>query len=129
MITDFDKFEKTNSDIDELKSIRVKNLNIFKKKGFPTKREENWKYADLKAILAINLNKLEIPSNNVVSNYNSEWLLKDFEHNKIILVNGNFVSSNFHFENQEKIIINPLQKVLKDKKVFNKIKSFFFQRI
>ena len=48
MITNFDKFEKTNNDIDELKSIRVKNFNIFKKKGFPTKREENWKYADLK---------------------------------------------------------------------------------
>ena len=29
MITDFDKFEKTNSDIDELKSIRVNNFNIF----------------------------------------------------------------------------------------------------
>jgi len=63
------------------------NLNIFKKKGFPSKREENWKYTDLKTILSNNLNKLEIPNNKKNSQYNSEWLLKNFQHNQIILIN------------------------------------------
>ena len=125
MITNFDKFEKINNDIEELKSIRAKNFNIFKKKGFPTKKEESWKYADLKTIISVNLNKLEIPNENINSKYNSEWLLKNFEHNQVILVNGNFVSSDFHFEIKEKIIIKPLKKALKDKKDFDKIKNFF----
>ena len=60
MILNFDKFQKANQKVNELNNIRIKNLNIFKKKGFPSKREENWKYSDLKTILSSNLNKLEI---------------------------------------------------------------------
>ncbi|MDP7521196.1 MAG: hypothetical protein QF567_03095, partial [Candidatus Pacearchaeota archaeon] len=87
------------------------NLNIFKKKGFPSKREENWKYTDLKTILSNNLSTLEIPNNKRTSQYNSEWLLKNFKHNQIILVNGDFVSSDFK-ENQ--LILN-----IKEKEVEN----------
>ena len=76
MILDFDKFQKANQKVNELNNIRIKNLNIFKKKGFPSKREENWKYTDLKTILSNNLSTLEIPNNKRTSQYNSEWLLK-----------------------------------------------------
>jgi len=98
MILNFDEFQKANQSGSELNNIRIKNLNIFKEKGFPSKREENWKYTDLKTILSNNLNKLEIPNNKKTSQYNNEWLLKNFQHNQIILVNGDFVSSNFNFE-------------------------------
>ena len=125
MILDFDEFQKANQSGSELKDIRIKNLNIFKKKGFPSKREENWKYTDLKTILSNNLNKLEIPGNKKTSQYNNEWLLKNFQHNQIILVNGDFVSSNFNFEDKEKIKIKPLNMVLNDKKDFEKIKDYF----
>ena len=50
MILNFDEFQKDKND-GELNNIRVKNLNIFKEKGFPSKKEENWKYTDLKTIL------------------------------------------------------------------------------
>ena len=62
MILDFDEFQKANQSRSELNDIRSKNLNIFKKKGFPSKREENWKYTDLKTILYNNLNELELPN-------------------------------------------------------------------
>ena len=103
MILNFDEFQKTTQSTSELNNIRIKNLNIFKEKGFPSKKEENWKYTDLKTILSNNLNKLEIPKNNKTSQYNNGWLLKNFQHNQIILVNGDFVSSNFSFEVEEKI--------------------------
>ena len=61
-----------------------------------------------------NLNKLEISNNKKTSQYNSEWLLKNFQHNQIILINGNFVSSNFSFEDKEKIKIKPLKMILND---------------
>jgi len=125
MILNFDEFQKANQSGSELNNIRIKNLNIFKKKGFPSKREENWKYTDLKTILSNNLNKLEIPKNNKTSQYNNGWLLKNFQHNQIILVNGDFVSSNFNFENKEKIKIKPLKMVLNDKKDFEKIRDYF----
>ena len=125
MILNFDEFQKTNQSGSELNNIRIKNLNIFKKKGFPSKREENWKYTDLKTILSNNLNKLEIPNNKKTSQYNNEWLLKNFQHNKIILVNGDFVSSNFNFEDKEKIKIKPLKMVLNGEKDFEKIRDYF----
>jgi len=114
MILNFDGFQKVNQNGNELNNIRIKNLNIFKKKGFPSKREENLKYTDLKTILSNNLNKLEIPNNKKTSQYNSEWLLKNLQHNQIILVNGDFVSSNFSFEDKEKIKIKPLKMVLNE---------------
>ena len=125
MILNFDEFQKANQNGSELDDIRVKNFNIFQKKGFPSKKEESWKYTDLKRILYNNLNKLEVPNNKKTSQYNSEWLLKNFQHNQIILVNGDFVSSTFSFEAKDKIKIIPLKTVLKDKKDFEKIRDFF----
>jgi len=125
MILNFDEFQKVNQSGTELNNIRIKNLNIFKKKGFPSKREENWKYTDLKTILSNNLNKLEIPKNKKTSQYNNEWMLKNFQHNQVILVNGDFVSSNFSFEDKEKIKIKPLKMVLNGEKDFEKIKDYF----
>jgi len=116
MISNFDEFQKANQIGGELDDIRIKNFNIFQKKGFPSKKEESWKYTDLKRILYNNLNKLEVPNNKKTSQYNSEWLLKNFQHNQIILVNGDFVSSTFSFEAKDKIKITPLKTVLKDKK-------------
>jgi len=126
MSLNFDAFQKANQSGSELDSIRIKNFNIFQKKGFPSKKEENWKYTDLKTILYNNLNKLELPNHENTSQYNSEWLLKNFEHNQIILVNGDFVSSTFSFEAKEKIKIKPL--VLKDKKDFKKIRDYFTEQ-
>jgi len=125
MILNFDNFQKANQSGSKLNNIRIKNLNIFKEKGFPTKKEENWKYTDLKTILSNNLSTLEIPNNKRTSQYNSEWLLKDFKHNQIVLVNGDFVSSDFSFEDKEKIKIKPLKIVLNGEKDFEKIRDYF----
>ena len=125
MILNFDEFQKANQTGAELDDIRIKNYNIFQKKGFPSKKEESWKYTDLKTLLYNNLNKLEILNNKKTSQYHDKWLLKNFQHNQIILVNGEFISSTFSFETKDKIKIKPLRTVLKDKKNFEKIKEFF----
>ncbi|MBO6493912.1 MAG: Fe-S cluster assembly protein SufD [Pelagibacteraceae bacterium] len=125
MILNFDEFQRANQTGGELDDIRIKNFNIFQKKGFPSKKEESWKYADLKTILYNNLNKLEVLNNKKTSQYHGEWLLKNFQHNQIILVNGEFISSTFSFEAKDRIKIKPLRVVLKDKKNFEKIKEFF----
>ena len=63
MILNFDEFQKANQTGGDLDNIRIKNFNIFQKKGFPSKKEENWKYTDLKTILHNNLNNLEVLNN------------------------------------------------------------------
>jgi Fe-S cluster assembly protein SufD len=125
MILNFDEFQKANQTGGELDDIRIKNFNIFQKKGFPSKKEESWKYTDLKTILHNSLNKLEVLNNKKTSQYHGDWLIKNFQHNQIILVNGDFVSSTFSFEARDKIKIKPLKTVLKNKKNFEKIKKFF----
>jgi len=125
MILNFDNFQKANQSGSKLNNIRIKNLNIFKEKGFPTKKEENWKYTDLNRILSNNLSKLEILNDKKTSQYNNEWILKNFQHNQIILVNGDFVSSNFRFETEEKITIKPLKTILNEEKDFEKIRNYF----
>ena len=41
------------------------------------------------------------------------------------MINGDFVSSNFSFENKEKIIIKPLKIILNEEKDFEKVRNYF----
>ena len=54
MILKFQEFQKSNLGLKELDSIRIKNFKKFEKLGFPTKRQEHWKYSDLKTIIGNN---------------------------------------------------------------------------
>ena len=94
-----DKIKKISS---EEKNFRIKNLEFFKLSGFPNKRLEDWKFSDFKDIVNNNFDNLEVK--NIVSTVNNIDLLKDFEHNYIILVNGNLQTSNFDYEDKKKII-------------------------
>ena len=75
---------------------REENLSIFKKKGFPNKREEEWKFTDLEKILNDNfveLNNEKFEKNRPnIQNFN-------FNHNSITLLNGKLESFYFKLEN------------------------------
>ena len=47
-----DKIKKITN---EEKNFRIKNLELFKKSGFPSKRLEDWKFSDFKNIDDTNL--------------------------------------------------------------------------
>jgi len=125
MILKFEEFKKENIINKELDDIRIKNFKKFEIQGFPSKKQENWKYTDLKTIISSNFNNLEIIDDKKSSKYNNKFLIKNFEHNKIIILNGNFIEKNFSFENEKKINIRSLKEELKDKSNFKKIKFFF----
>ena len=90
------------------KNFRIKNLEIFRASGFPNKKLEDWKFTDFKTIVDKNFKKLD--TKKVSSNINKIDLLKDFEHNYILLVNGNLHSSNFDYEEKSKIKISAYDK-------------------
>ena len=104
-------FEINSAQIDKIKKItteeknfRIKNLEFFRNNGFPNKRLEDWKFSDFKDIIDKNFETLD--TKKVSSNIDKIDLLKDFEHNYILLVNGNLHSSNFKYEDKNRIKIN-----------------------
>ena len=105
--TQIDKIKKITT---EEKSFRIKNLEFFKASGFPNKRLEDWKFSDFKDIVDKNFEELD--TKKVSSNISKIDLLKDFEHNYILLVNGNLHSSNFDHEDKTKIKIDPYDKTI-----------------
>ena len=86
---------------------REKNFELFLKGGFPNKKDENWKFSDLNFIISKNFK-------NITNNDNYKFdkkieLINDFDHNKIILVNGLLNSYDFQFEEIGKVKIENLK--------------------
>ncbi len=105
-----ENFKINSSEIDNIKKIskqdrdyRIKNLNLFNQKGFPNKKDEDWKFSDFREIIKNNFENLDIKKVN--SKEQKINFIKDFDHNYLINVNGDFISSNFKFEENEKIKI------------------------
>ncbi len=112
--TQIDKIKKITT---EEKSFRIKNLEFFKATGFPNKKLEDWKFSDFKDIVDKNFKELD--TKKVSSNIKKIDLLSDFEHNYILLLNGNLYSSNFDHEDKNKITINPYDKSIDYKRSKN----------
>ena len=100
----FKKIDQIKKITLEEKNFRTKNLELFKIAGFPNKKFEDWKFTDFRKIVDNNFNTLD--TEKVVSDFKQKELLKNFEHNYIILVNGNLHSSNFDHEEKNKIKIS-----------------------
>ena len=84
--------DNTNKSFNQRKT----NLSIFKKKGFPNKREEDWKFTDLEKVLNDNFKEL---NNEKSENQRSNFHNLKFNHNSITLINGKLETFNFKPEN------------------------------
>ena len=87
----------------EEKNLRKKNLDLFFQNGFPNKKNEDWKFTDLNSILSNSFNN--IVNKNVLHDEKKLELIDEFEHNFIFLLDGNLKSSNFDYEDKDKIFI------------------------
>ncbi len=101
---DFEKKLKEFSYSDQEKKFKETNFKEFLKQGFPNKKLENWKFSDLNQIIKSNIGELTF-----YNDYNKEnqidkiELIKELEHNKIILVDGKIEKIDFKFEDKNKI--------------------------
>ena len=107
-----ENFEINSKQIDKIKKIttkeknfRIKNLELFKTAGFPNKKLEDWKFTDFRKIVDNNFNELD--ARNIIPNFKKIELIEHFEHNYIFLVNGALHSSNFDYEEKNKINVYP----------------------
>ena len=106
IIADFDKTFKNYSSLDEL-NFKKKNLKNFIKKGFPGKKLESWKFSDLNQIINKNIGKLIFYTDQINQNViDKSFIPKDFDHNKIVFINGKIEEIDFSFENKGKIKIS-----------------------
>ncbi len=97
------EIDKINSINENNKNFRIKNLEFFNQKGFPSKKEEDWKFSDIREIFSKNFKKIDV--NNIHPEENNFRLIKDFDHNYILLINGRLIRSDFKFEDKSKIKI------------------------
>ncbi len=109
--TDFGKTFKDHLSKDDVNT-KEKYLNNFLKKGFPSRKLENWKFSDLNQIIRNNIGELNFYNN--FSNKNdldSSILTNKFEHNKIVFINGKIEQIDFSSEDQKQIDIEKNRKI------------------
>ena len=110
--SDFDKQVKTSKFSSEEIKVKKNFLNNFIKKGFPNRKQEDWKFLDISQIIKKNITDLSFFNDYSQSNkIDSSVLVDGLEHNKIIFINGKIEKIDFNFEDQNKIeIIDETQK-------------------
>ena len=95
------EIDKLGNFTKEEKDFRLKNLKYFNDTGFPNKRNEDWKFSDLKEIVSKNFDKLQIKHDK--SEKPKIDFIKDFEHNYIVIINGELTLSDFRYEEKSKL--------------------------
>ena len=103
------------------KEIKEVNFDNFIKNGFPNKRIEDWKFSDLKQIIATNFDNIDFSKKEKKSNID-ENLTVDLEHNKIVFIDGIISKIDFSYENEEKVVVEQnsnLEKELSENSLLN----------
>ena len=102
MLKENQDLKKIFSNITDNISAREKHFNKFLEDGFPSKRIEDWKFSDLNSILDKNLKGFKFGVNSPNKNINENILLKDFDHSKIFLTNGDLSYLDIHEDDKNK---------------------------
>jgi len=103
---DFDKIIKNLKPSKRDIELREKNLNKFIKNGFPNKRIEDWKFSDLNQIISSNIKELKFFNDEIKpGEFDQSILINNFDHNKIIFINGLISKFDFNYEEKDKIEI------------------------
>ena len=103
---DFDNTIKNLSLSQEDIEIKKLSLDNFINKGFPNRKEEDWKFSDLNQIINKNIGELSFycedkPTNKV----DTSVFLDGLEHNKIVFINGRIEKIDFDYEKKGQIEI------------------------
>lgn len=104
--SDFEKLVKTSKFSNEEIQFKKNFLNNFIEKGFPNRKQEDWKFLDISQIIKKSISDLSFFNDYSQSNKIDPSIFIDgLEHNKIIFINGRIEKIDFNFEDQKKIEI------------------------
>jgi len=103
---DFDNIIRTSNFSKKEVELKQVFLKKFLEKGFPNRKQENWKFSDLKQIISKNINEISFYNDYSVPNKIETSLFVDgLEHNKIVFINGRIEKIDFNYENKDKVKI------------------------
>ena len=108
---DFNNTIKTSSFSKRDIELKQSSLNEFIKTGFPNRKHENWKFSDINQIIKKNIGDLSFYNDYSFSNkIDKSVFVGEFEHNKIVFINGRIEKIDFDYEKKDKIeIIDELE--------------------
>ena len=99
LVSSFMAFEEridVNSDLHEVRTSAIKN---FENKGFPTKKEEAWKYTSLNSVLKNDISVFPKNENNIEFADVKKYFLHEIDTYKVVFIDGvfsSFLSSTTH---------------------------------
>jgi Fe-S cluster assembly protein SufD len=108
--------EQLQKDFDDI----IKNLNLSQKdieikkfyldnfinRGFPNRKEEDWKFSDLNQIIKKDIGEISFYSDYTNTNkIDTSVFVDGLEHNKIVFINGRIEKIDFDYEQKDKIEI------------------------
>ena len=103
---DFDNIVK-NLNLSQ-KDIEIKKFHLdnFITRGFPNRKEEDWKFSDLNQIIKKNIGELSFYNDYTSTNkVDTSVFVDGLEHNKIVFVNGRIEKIDFDYEKKDQIEI------------------------
>lgn len=99
MIASFMAFEEKIDAHSELHDVRSEAIKNFENKGFPTKKEESWKYTSLNSILKNDFSVFPKKENAIEFKEVKKYFLHEVDTFKVVFIDGifsSFLSSTTH---------------------------------
>ena len=90
------------------KDIEIKKFSLdnFINKGFPNRKEEDWKFSDLNRIIKKNIGELSFYNDYTSTNkVDTSVFVDGLVHNKIVFINGRIEKIDFDYEKKDQIEI------------------------
>jgi Fe-S cluster assembly protein SufD len=111
LISSFKSLEKNpNPELQALKESELRNFEDF---GFPSKKEEAWKYTSLKSILKADYSLFPNGENSVSKEDLKPYLMDSIASHQLVFIDGNF-SAEFSTPFQEDYQVLQLSEAFKD---------------
>ena len=106
-LIDFDKIIKSSNFSEKDIEFKKKYLQKFIEKGFPNRKQENWKLLDINQIIKKNIGDLSFFNDYSLPNKIDTSIFVDgLEHNKIIFINGRIEKIDLNYEDKNNIEIS-----------------------
>jgi Fe-S cluster assembly protein SufD len=126
ILSSFMAFEEKIDVQTDLHDIRTAAIKNFENKGFPTKKEEAWKYTSLNAILKNDFSVFPNTENTIEYREVKKYFLHEIDTYKVVFVDGVF-SSNLSSTTHEGIDVCLMSSALNKPKYKMVIDTYFNQ--
>jgi Fe-S cluster assembly protein SufD len=92
LISSFLAFENQVDTDTFIHNVRNEAIKMFEEKGFPTKKEEAWKYTSLNSVLKHDYSVFPTQENNVDYNEVKKYFIHDIDTFNVVFIDGKFAS-------------------------------------